>query len=160
MKINHSIVVCLTLIIAVVAFAPAAYAQGAQNACTNSSTAGSYTLTCSGFTAAGAGGSLLPMMQVGVASGDASGNWTGTATINIGGQVVIPDAKVTGKTTINPDCTGAITYNKGTPSEMNITFVVNPKSEEIFGLITDKGTVAACVLKLIGKVPNSEGSGR
>jgi hypothetical protein len=88
-------------------------------------------------------------MQVGVATGDADGNWSGTTTINIGGAMVIPGAQVTGKTTVNPDCTGTITYNKGTANELNITYVMNPKTDETFGLITDKGTVASCVLKRI-----------
>jgi hypothetical protein len=88
-------------------------------------------------------------MQVGVATGDADGNWSGTVAINIGGQVVIPASSVTGKTTVNPDCTGTITYNKGTPTELNISYVVNPKTDETFGLVTDKGTVASCVLKRI-----------
>jgi hypothetical protein len=62
---------------------------------------------------------------------------------------VIPGAKLTGTTTVNPDCTGTITYNKGTPTELNISYVVNPKTDQLFGLITDMGTVASCVLSRI-----------
>src|SRR6187455_3442493 len=101
--------------------APAAQAQGGPNACTNAAVAGTYTVTCSGFTAAGPAGSLVPMMQVGLATGDADGNWSGSVTINIGGQTVIPSAKVTGKANLNSDCTGTITYNKGTATELNIS---------------------------------------
>ena len=145
MKTN-SIILFLMFLTAAVVFTPASYAQGT---CTNAAAAGTYTFTCSGFTAAGPGGSLLPIMQVGVATGDADGNWSGTSTINIGGLTVIPGAQVTGKTSVNPDCTGTITYNKGTATELNITYVVNPKTDELFGLITDKGTVTSCVLKRI-----------
>jgi hypothetical protein len=145
MKMN-SIIPFLMLVTAAVVFTPAAYAQGS---CTNARAAGTYSVSCSGWTAAGPGGSLLPMMQVGVATGDADGNWSGTTTINIGGLTVIPGATVTGKTTVNPDCTGTITYNKGTPTETNISYVMNPKTDETFGLITDKGTVVSCVLKRI-----------
>lgn len=141
---TSSLILFSILTTAAVVFSPAASAQGS---CTNTEAAGTYSFTCSGWTAAGPGGSLLPMMQVGVATGDADGNWSGTATVNIGGVMVIPNSKVTGKATVNPDCTGTITYNKGTPTEMNISFVLNPKTSEIFGLITDKGTVASCVLK-------------
>jgi hypothetical protein len=129
-----------------VVFTPASYAQGT---CTNAAAAGTYSFTCSGWTAAGPGGSLLPIMQVGIATGDSDGNWSGTATINIGGATMIPGAKLTGTTTVNPDCTGTITYNKGTATELNISYVVNPKTDQLFGLITDKGTVASCVLKRI-----------
>jgi hypothetical protein len=145
MKTN-SLIVFLMLMTAAVVFTPAAYAQGS---CTNAGAVGTYSFTCSGWIAAGSGGSLVPIMEVGVATGDADGNWSGTATVNIGGQTVIPGAKLTGKTTVNPDCTGTITYNKGTSTELNISYVVNPKTDQLFGLITDKGTVASCVLKRI-----------
>lgn len=145
MKTNLTILIAVLLI----TFTPAAYAQGGQNTCTNAASAGTYSVTCSGWTATPAG--LVPIMQVGVATGDPDGNWSGTTTVNIGGQMVIAGVKVTGKSTVNPDCTGTITYNKGTPTELNLTYVANPKSDEVSGLITDKGTVASCVLKRISK---------
>jgi hypothetical protein len=143
---TKSLILSSTLMVTAVLFIPAAHAQGV---CTNSTAAGTYSVTCSGFTAAGAGGSLVPIMQVGIATGDTDGNWSGTVATNIGGQTVIPASSVTGKTTVNPDCTGTITYNKGTPTELNITYVMNPLTNETFGLITNKGTVASCVLKRI-----------
>jgi hypothetical protein len=136
---------CSTLMVIAFVFIPAVQAQGL---CTNATAAGTYSVTCSGFTAV-PGGPLVPIMQVGVATGDADGNWSGSVTTNIGGQTVIPASSVTGKTTVNPDCTGTITYNKGTPTELNISYVVNPKTDETFGLVTDKGTVVSCVLKRI-----------
>jgi hypothetical protein len=137
------------MLMAAAVLSSTASAQGNPNVCTNVSAAGAYSFSCSGWTAAGVGGSLLPMMQVGVVSADADGNWSGSSTINIGGQIVIPDAKVTGKTTVNPDCTGNITYNKGTPAELNISYVTNPRAEQIHGLVIDKGTVVSCVLQRI-----------
>ena len=124
----------------------------AQNApvCSSQSSAGTYTVTCSGWTAAGPGGALVPMMQVGVVTGDADGNWSGSTVVNIGGQVVIPDAKVSGKAIVKPDCTGSVTYNKGTPSELNVSFVIQRLNQEIHGLVVDKGSVASCVLKRNG----------
>ena len=133
-------------IVAGAALLPAAYAQGNPNACTSSATAGTYSVACSGWTV-GMAGALVPTKQVGIATGDASGFWTGATTIHIAGQPLIPKASVTGQATLSPDCTGAITYNKGTPTEVNITFVVNPNTEEIFGLVTDQGSVISCVLK-------------
>jgi hypothetical protein len=136
----------LTLL-AAVALIPVTFAQGNSNTCSNSNTAGTYSVVCDGWTVPTAGAPLVPIKQVGIATGDASGNWSGATTINIAGQTVIPDAKVTGQGTVNSDCTGSITYNKGTPNPINITFVVNLKTEEIFGLVTDKGSVISCVLK-------------
>lgn len=146
MKTNLTILIAVLLIM----FSPAAYAQGGQNTCTNAASAGTYSVTCSGWTATPTG-ALVPIMQVGVATGDPDGNWSGTTTINIAGQTVIAGVKVTGKSIINPDCTGSITYNTGTPTELNITYVANPRSDDFSGLITDKGTVASCTLKRISK---------
>ena len=140
--------VSVAAIIGLMMLAFNAFAQPGQY-CSASSAAGTYTVTCSGWTAAGPNGALVPMMQVGTATSDAEGNWTGSTVVNIGGQVVIPDAKVSGKAVVKPDCTGNVTYNKGTPGELNISFVVN--GNEIHGMVTDKGTVAACVLKLVSK---------
>ena len=141
-----SLILSSTFMVTAVLFISTAHAQGV---CTNSTAAGTYSVTCSGFTAAGTGGSLVPIMQVGIATGDTDGNWSGTVATNIGGQTVIPASSVAGKTTVNADCTGTITYNKGTPTELNISYVMNPKTDETFGLITNKGTVASCVLKRI-----------
>jgi hypothetical protein len=34
----------------------------------------------------------LPIMQVGIATGDSDGNWSGTATINVGGATMVVDS--------------------------------------------------------------------
>ena len=85
-------------------------------------------------------------MQVGVATGDPDGNWSGTAAVNIARQTVIPGANLAGKTTVNPNCAGSIVYNKGTPTELDISYVADPKSQRIFGLVVNNGTVASCML--------------
>jgi hypothetical protein len=140
-----SLILFLMLITAAVVFTPAAYGQSAQAACSNATAAGTYSVVCNGWTWVGT--TLLPIMQVAVATGDVFGNWTGTGTINIGGQQVITGAQVTGTSVTKPDCTGTVVYNKGTPSEMNIAAVTNPNTGQIFGLVTDKGTVMSCVLQ-------------
>ena len=129
------------LITAAVVFAPAAQAQGqgGPNACTNAAVAGTYTVTCSGFTAAGSGGSLVPIMQVDLpqATPTATGQVLSLSISAV--KTVIPASNVTGKANLNSDCTGTITYNKGTPTELNISYVVNPRTDETFGLVTERG---------------------
>jgi hypothetical protein len=129
-----------------------ASAQSNQHACTTSATAGTYSVACSGWTT-GSGGALVPVKQLGVATGDRSGFWTGATTINIAGQVVIPKATVSGQSVVNSDCTGTLTYNKGTSTEVNITFVVNPRTDEILGITTDQGSVISCELKRMSNNP-------
>ncbi len=133
----------------VVVFTPVTYAQGP--ACTNRAIAGTYSFTCNGWTPAGPGGSLVPMMEVGVATGDASGHWSGAATVNIGGQTIIPNAILTGQTEVNSNCSGNIVYNQGEPTELNINYVANLKTDEIFGLILNGGTVASCELRRMSR---------
>jgi len=89
----------------------------------------------------------VPIKQLGIVTGDATGFWTGSTTINIAGQSIVPKATVSGQATLDPDCTGTVTYNKGTPAEININFVVNAATNEILGLTTDKGSVMSCELK-------------
>ena len=149
MKLKLNVLVVMLVTIGVV-FTPAAYAQNGP-ACTNNAVAGTYTITCSGWIAAGPGGSLVPMMQVGLATADADGNWSGFTTINIAGQTVIPKAPAVGKTSVNPDCTGNIVFNKGTTSELNINYVANLNTKQIFGLIISTGTVASCTLQLASR---------
>src|SRR4030095_8621195 len=122
---NHALT-----IICSIALAPAASAQANANACTNSATAGTYSVACGGWTA-GPGGSLVPIKQVGVAIADVNGFWTGATTINIAGQSILPKPSVSGQATLYPDCTGTITFNKGTASELNINFVANPTTKDI-----------------------------
>ena len=141
MKISW--IICIILITAA-----ALSAQGPF--CSNQTSAGTYAVTCSGWVAAGPGGSLVPVMHVGIATGDESGNWIGTTTVNIAGQTTFT-AAVTGKAVTNSDCTGSVTYNKGTPNEMNVTYVVLRDKGETRGLITDKGQVVTCVLTRISK---------
>jgi hypothetical protein len=145
-----SAVLGLTIMfITVVVFTTTAYAQSGP-ACTNNAIAGTYSFTCSGWIAAGPSGPFLPMMQVGVATGDAAGNWSGVGTVNVGGQT-IPNASLIGKTNVNSDCTGNIVYNKGTAAELNINYVANLKTDQIFGLVINPGTVASCTLNRMSR---------
>lgn len=135
----------LTLICSGSMLVSTAYAQGEAHSCTASATAGQYSVSCDGWTA-GPGGQLVPIKQIGTVAGDTSGFWTGTTTVNIAGQTIIPNATVSGQAVFNPDCTGTITYNKGTPTELDIFFVVNPKKDELVGLVTNKGSIISCRL--------------
>jgi hypothetical protein len=136
---------CLLTFICGVVILPAAFGQSSPAACTHSSAAGTYSVSCSGWVSVG--GSFVPIRQLGIATGDATGSWTGVTTINIAGQSIVPKATVSGQATLDPDCTGSITYNKGTAGEINLNFVVNAATNEILGIATDKGTVMSCELK-------------
>src|SRR5207344_965832 len=83
------LIVSLMLTGAAIVSTPLAYAQG-TNSCNNNTAAGTYTVTCSGWTIAHPATPAVPVIQIGVAKADTDGNWTGSVTTNIGGAVVIP----------------------------------------------------------------------
>jgi hypothetical protein len=51
-----------------------------------------------------------------------------------------------GQGTVNPDCTGQVTYNKGTSSELDINFLVLHEGKELRGMLQNSGTVVQCDL--------------
>jgi hypothetical protein len=126
--------------------APLAFGQGYNRAaCTNDMTAGTYMVSCAGFVTPVPNGPAVPFTGIATVIGDASGFFISTNAMNmIGGFPVA--STLSGQATTNPDCTGKITYNKGTPGEMNITFVVISNGDEMRGMIVDKGTNVACQL--------------
>src|ERR1700730_6558702 len=90
----------------------------AKDACSFQTTHARYGTTCQGSASSGPGASLAPFALLGTCTGNATGYFTCSGTQSFGG-VVVP-AVDKGQSTVNPDCTGQITYNKGTPEELDI----------------------------------------
>jgi hypothetical protein len=116
--------------------------------CSSRTTTGKYVVVCDGFLTPAPGTPLVPAKELGVATADPDGDFTGTGTISIGGTILLVTSK--GKEKINPDCTGAITYEEtidGQPGPpLDITFVVSQGGKIIDGLVVDSGAVFACKL--------------
>jgi hypothetical protein len=131
-------------------------------ACTAANSAGTYSVVCNGTTTDPVTGAKnVPTNQVGIPVGDKSGNYTGFTAIDINGNT-LGVGTVSGKATVNPDCTGKITYsavlhpvanpNVSVPlPPINISFVINPARNEIYGMVTDPGNVVSCTLKSMSK---------
>ena len=125
--------------------APIAFGQQYNRAwCSNDMTAGTYMVSCGGFITPVVNGPSLPMTLLGIVTGDLSGNFSGSPTNMIAGAMT--PGTVAGPAQINGDCTGKITYNKGTPGEMNIQFVVLSNGDEMRGMVVDKGANVSCHL--------------
>jgi len=60
-------------------------------------------------------------------------------------------APAKGQSTVNSDCTGQITYNKGTPQELDINFLILHDGKEIRGMLQNPGTAVQCDLVSMGK---------
>lgn len=121
--------------------------------CSNKMTAGRYLVICDGYMQPAPNAPLLPARGLSVATSDRYGNISGAGTVNLGGMTV--QQTVSGTQTLQPDCTGTVTYNQtinGNPGPpINITFVVSQHGDRIDGLVTDRGAVFACVLTRISQ---------
>src|ERR1700731_3808766 len=49
-----------------------------------------------------------------------------------------------GKSIVNSDCTGQITYNKGPPQELDINFLILHDGRELRGMLQNAGTAVQC----------------
>jgi len=126
----------------------------AQNKCSFTTTRGTYGATCSGSVFPGPGsfvpGSpLVPYALLGTCTGNSTGYFTCSGSASIGG-VVIP-APAQGQSVVNPDCTGQITYNKGTPQELDINFLILHEGKQIRGMLQNPGTAVQCELVLMNR---------
>ena len=84
-----------------------AFAESGQQ-CSNRTNTGKYVTVCDGFLTPAPGAPLVPAKLLGVAIVDRYGNITGDGTVSIGGMIV--QQTVQGTETVNPDCSGSITY--------------------------------------------------
>jgi len=131
---------------------------------TTRTTAGTYAVVCEGqLTFPTPTSPLIPAKQLGTATADGDGHFTGTTTNSFGGFAVFTET-VSGTETVNPDGTGTITFTPsaidghpvpppgmGGPPLIDISFVVSEHGNRIDGIVTDPGTVFACVLRRISK---------
>jgi hypothetical protein len=140
---------CLVL----VAFTLLASSAVAQNKCTVKTVHARYATTCEGSVATVAGGALLPFTLLGTCSADSTGFFTCNGTESFNG-VVVP-AVDTGQSIVNSDCTGQITYNKGTASELDINFLILNGGKELRGMLQNAGTAVQCDLVRMDR-PNEQ----
>jgi hypothetical protein len=131
---------CLVLVACTLLASSAA----AQNKCTVKTVNARYGTTCRGFVATATGGALLPFTLLGTCSADSTGFFTCNGTESFDG-VVVP-AVDTGQAVVNSDCTGQITYNKGTDSELDINFLIIDDGKELRGMLQNAGTAVQCDL--------------
>ncbi len=120
----------------------------AQNKCTFHTTHARYGTTCQGFVSTAPGAPLTPFSLLGTCIGDANGFFKCTGTQSFDG-IVVP-AVDEGQSTVNPDCTGQITYNKGTPGELDIHFLILNDGQELRGMLQNAGTAVQCDLIRMG----------
>ncbi len=115
-----------------------------QNKCSFQTIHARYGATCQGSVSPNPGAPLLPFVLLGTCTGNATGYFTCNGTQSFGG-VVVP-APAEGQSTVNADCTGQITSNKGTPEELDNNFLILHEGKEIRGMLQNAGTAVECQL--------------
>ena len=139
---------CILMITAVFSLTAITLAQHSQNSCSNRSAKGTYGYNCSGFV----GGQ--PFAAYGVVTGDGKGQWNGYGTVSLNGTILpwTHNTRPTEPATVNPDCTGAVTYEVtlgGQPApDAHFQFVVVDDGREVKGFPADPGYAASCQLIL------------
>jgi hypothetical protein len=131
---------CLVLVACTLLASPAA----AQNKCTVQTIHARYGTTCQGFVSTASGAPLAPFSLLGTCNSDSAGFFKCNGTQSFGG-VVVP-AVDEGQSIVNPDCTGQITYNKGTPQELDINFLILHDGKELRGMLQNTGSAVQCDL--------------
>lgn len=117
--------------------------------CFNRTTEGRYSVVGDGYLSTGPNTPLVPAKILSIVTADANGNYAGTGTLVIGGQILVQ--QVFGTQQLNADCTGTITYKQtlgGQPApDIVFTFVVSDHGNRIDGLSLDPGSVFSAVLR-------------
>jgi hypothetical protein len=131
-----------------------ACSAAAQNKCTVHTTNARYGTTCQGFVSTAPGAPLTPFTLLGTCTGDANGFFKCTGTQSFDGTVV--PAVDEGQSIVNSDCTGQITYNKGTPGELDINFLILHEGKELRGMLQNAGTAVQCDLIRMGATDDHE----
>ena len=137
-----------------VGLAPAARAQE-ERGCSNASVAGKWGFTLAGTLLLSTG--AVPGGAVGTLTVDAAGNISGTEARSIGGGFA--NESLTGKWTVNSDCTGTATfqvYESGVLTRKTVfSFVFVDNSKEFFAveqsLTAPDGTVVPAVITVSAK---------
>ncbi len=140
-------IVSLTMIL----LAPA-WAQN-TGACSNATTHGTYSVTCTGFLSPAAGAPQVAFSAVGTVTGTFAGKFTGGGKASLGGMTV--DQTVSGIAVTNDDCTGTISYDQkinGQPAgKLNIVYHILDDGKEIRGMSVDAGANLVCNLRLMSR---------
>lgn len=128
----------------------------AQRACSGKAAAGHYGYSCSGVAPNPFDGfTIEPFAAYGVVTCDSKGQCHGYGKLSLNGTIVpwTHDTRPDAPSSVNPDCTGAVTYAVtvgGNPvPDAHFEFVIVDDGREIKGFSVDSGYTASCQLILL-----------
>ena len=137
-----------TLLLATLMLAVAAFGQPPGPACNERSAKGAYGYSCSGAYQG------QPFAAYGYVYGDSRGQWHGYGKVSLNGTILpwTHDTKANDPATVNPDCTGSVTYEitiAGQPApDAHFEFVIVDNGREVKGFPVDPGYAVSCQLIL------------
>jgi len=141
MKLNTMISIAMAVLAAPAIAAPA---------CTQRTTAGTWSFKCEGELPVG-----VPTRSLGTCVTSKEAYWQCTGQVNAGGTIL--QQQVQGQATNNADCTGHIVYDQtinGVPAgQLDINYVILDNGNTIWGLPLNSGGVLACTLRRIDRAP-------
>jgi hypothetical protein len=121
----------------------------ASTGCTNATLTGNYAFTNQGFASPSrspaTNGNQVPFAAVGLSVFDGGGNTSTSFTLVFDGAVSTGQTGA-GTYTVNPDCTGSISFTTGSLAGLNMDMVIIGGGTEVFAI--DKGFTATATLDL------------
>jgi hypothetical protein len=136
----------MTLLLATLLLAIAAFGQATHPACNLRSAEGAYGYSCSGAYQG------QPFAAYGYVLSDGQGQWHGYGKVSLNGTVLpwTHGTRPNDPATVNPDCTGSVTYEVtvgGQPApDAHFDYVIVDNGGEVKGFPTDQGYAVTCQL--------------
>jgi hypothetical protein len=120
----------------------------AENAdrCALGTLSGAYRWSVEGFIQNLPDPAFVPVAEAGVAIFDGRGGLSASSTFSFGGNV-FPVSAPTSSYTVNPDCTGSLTFNTDVASPVGRNLVIGRDGHEIEFINTNSGHVIAGTMK-------------
>jgi hypothetical protein len=144
-------VVCAVLALGVVPQLPVS----AASLCTAKTTEGYRGFVCEGYASLAPGAPQLPVRILGTCIATESADFSCDGTANLSGTVL--PIQLQGPATIEPDCTGRITYRQtiaGQPApDVTVALVVFDHGDVVKSMSLGSTGVLACVSERINKAP-------
>ena len=116
----------------------------AEGKCSSRTIHARYGVTCQGSVSTSPGVPLAPYALMTTCTGNANAFFKCTGTQSFDGTVVPSVAQ--GPASVNSDCTGKITFDRGTPQELDFNFLILHDGEEIRGMLQNPGSAVQCDL--------------
>ena len=114
----------------------------AQTGCSNSTLKGNYIYAQDGYKTGATANERQPFAQAGRETFDGEGNMSGVYSGNLNGTIVSV-GEYTGTYTVNPDCSGLVTFTDKLNQTFNYDIYVADGGDEFAFVQTDENSITA-----------------